>query len=33
MMVSNNRDVNYLHSSQEKLHFMMKKYLILEQMS
>ena len=22
MMVSNNRDVNYLHSLQEKLHFM-----------
>ena len=30
VMVSNNCDVNYLHSLQEKLHFM---YLILGQMS
>ena len=26
-MVSNNRDVNYLHTLQEKLHFMMKTVL------
>ena len=30
VMVKNNHDVNYLHSSQEKLHFMI---LILGQMS
>ena len=36
MMVNNNRDVNYLHSLQEKLYYdtlQRKKYLILRQMS